>query len=434
MNNRNSEMQEIAHKHIPGGAHTYSRGDDQYPSNAPKVLVRGKGCHVWDVDGNKFLDYGMALRSVTLGYSNDRVNQAAFREIEFGNNLTRPSETEVMAAKELCELIPWCEMVKFAKNGSTVTSAAAKLARAFTGRKLIARCAEQPFFSFDDWFIGDTAVKSGVPEDIQKLTLQFHFNDLPSVQKMFDAHPNEIACLILEPATSVEPAQGFLQGVIDIAHKNGAIVILDEMISGFRWHTQGACKYYGVTPDLVTFGKGMGNGFSVAALAGRRDIMELGGIHHSSERVFLISTTHGAEMCGLGALREILKIYQETNVCGHLWNFGNKFLTGMNNVAKEFQLENNIIFEGTAVSPQFTCKDPSGAISLPLRTLFIQEMVKQGVLMPWLAFSTAHTDAELEITLGAARKALHVCSQALNGKMENFLQGPAIKPVFRKFN
>lgn len=434
MDKRNLELQQLAHKYIPGGAHTYSRGDDQYPSNAPKVLARGKGAYVWDVDGRKFLDYGMALRSVTLGYADERVNRAAFREIEAGNNLTRASETEVMAAKEFCEAVPSCEMVKFAKNGSTVTSAAVKLARAFTGRRLVARCAEHPFFSYDDWFIGDTVVKSGVPEDIQKLTLRFNFNDLASVEAVFAANQGQIACIILEPATAVEPAPGFLNGLIEIAHRHGSLVILDEMITGFRWHAQGACKYYGVTPDLVTFGKGVGNGFSVAVLGGRRDIMELGGLNHAKERVFLISTTHGAEMCGLGALREILHIYKETDVCKHLWTYGKDLLAGVNALAREAGVQDQVVFEGTACSPQFVCKDRDGKVSMPMRTLFVQEMVNNGVLMPWLALSLAHGPAELEFTLAAARKAMAVMARALEDGVERHLKGPAVKPVFRPFN
>lgn len=431
---RNFELQTLAHNYIPGGAHTYSRGDDQFPSNAPRILSHGKGAYVWDVDGNKFLDYGMALRSVTLGYSNERVNEAAIKAISLGNNLTRASEVEVLAAKDLCELIPWCEMVKFAKNGSTVVSAAAKLARAFTGRKLIARCADHPFFSFDDWFIGDTVVSSGVPKETQTLTLRFNFNDLKSVQTLFEQYPSQIACVILEPSTAIEPEPGFLDGLIHIAHKNGALVILDEMISGFRWHIQGACKYYNVTPDLVTYGKAMGNGFSVAALGGRREIMELGGISHSKERVFLISTTHGAEMCGLAAFREILKVYQEDDVCGRLWNYGNRLIQGMTDVTKEFGIEQYLGFEGAGCSPQFVCKDRDRSVSLSFRTLFVQEMLKGGVLMPWLALSTSHGEEELDLTLFAAKKAILTYSRALESGIEHFLEGKVVKPVFRKYN
>ncbi len=431
---RNKELQKLAHKYIPGGAHTYSRGDDQFPENAPKILSRGLGCYAWDADGNRFLDYGMALRSVTLGYAHEAVGRAAMEEIKKGNNLTRASETEIMAAQALCETIPGADMVKFAKNGSNVVTAATKLARAYTGRKMIARCAQHPFFSFDDWFIGSTVVTSGVPEDISKLTLQFNFNDLNSVKALFDRHPNEISCIVMEPATSVEPEPGFLQGLIDIAHKHGTVVIFDEMITGFRWSLKGACDFYNVKPDLLTFGKAMANGFSVAALAGKREIMELGGLNHDQDRVFLLSSTHGAEMSSLGALLEVMKIYATESVTEHLWDYGNKLIRGLNDAAKTAGMGEFFRAEGVACSPQYVVKDASGQVSLPLRTLFLQEMLKHQVLMPWIALSTAHGEMELEKTLNAALEALKVCKKALDNGIEKYLVGPAVKPVFRRKN
>lgn len=430
----NKSLNQEAHRYIPGGAHTYSRGDDQFPENAPRVLHHGKGAYVWDVDQRKFLDFGMALRSITLGYDYERVSNAAIEEIRKGNNLTRATETEVLAAKEFCETIPGCDMVKFAKNGSNAVSAAVKLARAFTGKNFIARCSQHPFFSFDDWFIGDTEVSRGVPEGIKPYTLRFNFNDIASVRQVFEQNGDQIACVILEPATSVEPVPGFLEEVIKIAHAHGSLVILDEMITGFRWSLKGASDYYGVVPDLKTFGKGMANGFSVAAVAGRREIMEIGGIHHEQERVFLVSTTHGAEMCGLGAFRETLKVYRELSVPEHLWTVGHSLKKGMNDAAQSLGIGNNFVVEGPGCSPSYTVRDAAGAISLPLRTLFMQEMIKNGVLMPWIALSLSHTQSEIAMTVEAAHKALTVVKQALESGYEQLLAGKAVKPVFRKYN
>ncbi|QWV95969.1 glutamate-1-semialdehyde 2,1-aminomutase [Geomonas nitrogeniifigens] len=430
----NREYQEKAHKFIPAGAHTYSRADDSYPENAPPVLARGKGAYVWDLDGNRYLDYGMALRAVTVGYDYDRISQAAIAQIHNGNNLTRASKIEVEAAEAITSLIPWVEMVKFAKNGSNVTTAAIKLARAFTGRKFVAKCAQHPFFSFDDWFIGACAMDAGVPNDYKGLTLNFDFNDVSSLEKLFAAHPGEIAAVILEPATTEEPRQNFLQRVKELCVKNGAILILDEMITGFRWHLLGACQHYGVVPDLVTYGKGMANGFSVAALGGRRDIMELGGIHHSSERVFLISTTHGAEMCGLGAFVETLKVYQELDVVGSMWRSGRRLTEGMNALAAELGIAEHFSFDGVPCSPNFTTRDRAGNVSLEFRTLFVQEMLKQGVLMPWVALCQAHQDAEIDFTLEAGRKSLQTYRRALEEGIDTCLEGRPIKPVFRKKN
>ena len=420
---------------IPGGAHTYSRGDDQYPENAPSILERGKGAYVWDPDGNKFLDYGMGLRSVTLGYDYEPVSDAAIAEIRKGNNLTRPSVTEYKAAKLLNELIPCAEMVKFGKNGSTVTSAAIKLARAYTGRKFAAMCAEHPFFSYDDWFIGTTPMQKGIPQEQTSFSLTFHYNDIASLQNLFDKYPNQIAAIILEPATYIPPKDNFLHKVKELCQKNGAVFILDEMITGFRWHLQGASKYYDIQPDLATFGKAMGNGFPLSALTGKKEIMELGGIlNEGAERVFLISTTHGSEMSSLGAFIETVKVYQEKDVCVHLWDYGKKLIDGMNSIAKDAGIENYFSAEGYACSPYYFTKDKAGKASFEFRTLFSQEMIKSGVLMPWIALSYAHGEKELEVTLAAVRKSLDVYKKALESGIENYLKGRIIKPVFRKFN
>jgi glutamate-1-semialdehyde 2,1-aminomutase len=420
---------------IPGGAHTYSRGDDQFPANAPQILAKGKGAYVWDADGKKYLDYGMALRSVTLGYSNDEVDQAAIEQIKNGNNLTRASLIELEAAEKFVDLIPCADMVKFAKNGSSVTSAAVKLARAYTGRKIVARCLQQPFFSYDDWFIVDTVIKRGIPTDLSESTVNFNFNDIQSLNALFEKYPNQIAAVILEPAATEEPKNNFLHDVKAACTKNGTIFILDEMISGFRWHLQGAHTYYNVQPDLVTFGKAMANGFSVAAVAGKKEIMNLGGIKETgTERVFLMSSTHGAEMSSLGAFVGALKIYQRENVISHLWNYGSKLKKGMNEIARELGIQDFIGFDGVDCSPGYFAKNKAGQVSLELRTLFSQEMIKNNVLIPWVALSTAHTDTELSITLEAAKKAMKVYSMALEDGPEKYLVGSAIKPVFRKFN
>jgi len=420
---------------IPGGAHTYSRGDDQYPSNAPQILVKGKGCYVWDSEGNKYLDYGMALRANTIGYSYDPVDQAAFKEIQNGNNLTRASMIELKAAEVITELILSADMVKFAKNGSTATSAAIKIARAYTGKKFVARCSSHPFFSYDDWFIGDTLMSGGIPNEISSLTLSFAYNDLDSLRKIFEKHPNNIACIILQPAISDPPKDDFLQKAMDICHQNGALFVLDEMITGFRWHLNGAESYYNIKPDLSTFGKGMANGFSVAALTGKREIMNLGGIKEiGKERVFLVSTTHGAEMCSLGAFVKTVECYKELNIVDHLWSYGRKMIDGMNNIAKELDLERFFVAKGYPCSPEYYTMDTSKKNSLEFRTLFSQEMIKNGVLIPWVALSFSHKELELEHTLEATRKSLLIYKKAIDEGVEKYLVGEPVKPVFRKYN
>jgi glutamate-1-semialdehyde 2,1-aminomutase len=443
MSSESRRLQEIAHQLIPAGAHTYSRADDQYPINAPAILERGEGAFVWDADGNRFLDFGMALRSVTVGYGYRSIAEAAIKEIYKGNNLTRASVTEIKAAQVFTDLIPGAEMVKFAKNGSTVTSAAVKLARAYTGRKIVARCLQQPFFSYDDWFIGDTAMNAGVPADIRALTKNFNFNDIGSLERLFEEYPGEIAAVILEPMTTEEPkpapelgaGKNFLHQIQNLCRKYGAVFIGDEMITGFRWHLKGACHAYGVVPDLLTFGKGMANGFSVAALAGKREIMELGGIKHSKERVFLISTTHGAEMCGLGAFIETMKVYAELDVVSRLWAAGRELREGIEGIARELGISSSFRWMGADCSPAFLTLDREGKVSFGLRTLFSQEMIRNGVLMPWVALAHAHGKEETAVAVDAARKALTVYARAFeSGRLSDFLVGPEIKPVFRPYN
>lgn len=419
---------------IPGGAHTYSRGEDQFPFNAPQILINGKGCHVWDSEGNKYLDYGMALRAVTVGYANKEIADAAIKEIWNGNNLTRPSLVELEAAEIITEIIESADMVKFGKNGSTVTTAAVKLARAYTGKKYILRCFDQAFFSYDDWFIGDTQIQRGIPNEISNLTLNFKYNDVQSVREKFEKYPGEIACLIMEPVTSSPPQDDFLLRIQEICKKNSALFILDEMITGFRWHLNGAQHLFGLDPDISTFGKGMANGFSVAALTGKREIMELGGIRNiGQERVFLMSTTHGAEMCGLGALIKTIEVYKQLNVIDKIWDYGKKLIEGMNGISRNLGILDYFFIEGYPCSPNYITKDKSGQHSLWLRTIFSEQMINYGILMPWIALSYAHGEIELEQTLNAVEKALKNYRNALEENNPGRVK-KIIKPVFRKFN
>ena len=446
------------HRAIPGGAHTYSRGDDQFPALAPPLFVRGKGAYAWDSRDNRYLDYGMALRAVTLGYGDPRVNAAAAKEMDRGVNLTRASLTELEAAETLIDLIPSVEMVKFGKNGSNVTTAAVKIARAYTGKRYVCIPRQQPFFSFDDWFIGTTALKRGIPSDQASTTLVFDYNDIESLRTLFHAHPGEIAAVMLEPATTLIPCpsvcarkddwpgatgcaacdcnpQNFLQQVQSLCRAEGALFVLDEMITGFRWHLQGAQTFFGVQPDITTFGKGMANGFSVAAVGGRREVMEVGAIDRPGmERTFLLSTTHGAEMTGLGAFMATVGIYKEEDVTGHLWRYGKQLCSGMRDVADRHGLAGHFQLDGPAISLNYLTRDAAGNVSLPYRTLFAQELLKRGVMMPWIAISQSHGAGELQLTLDALDGALAVYAQALDGGIENFLQGPAIRPVFRTHN
>jgi glutamate-1-semialdehyde 2,1-aminomutase len=428
------KLQLSSHRLIPGGCHTYAKGDDQFPASAPAFIERGRGCHVWDVDGNEFIEYGIGLRAVTLGHAYPPVLDAVRRQLELGTNFTRPSPIEVECAEAVLGLIEGAEQIKFTKDGSTANTAAVKLARAYTGRDLVAFCGDHPFFSYDDWFIGKTPMNAGIPRSVSDLSLTFRYNDLESVRRLFDEHPGQIACLILEPARDVDPSDGFLHKILDLCHRNGAVFILDEHITGFRWHPGGAQKYYDIVPDLSTFGKAMANGFALSALAGKRDLMDLGGIHHDKERVFLLSTTHGAETHALAAAIATIQVYEDEPVIEHLYRQGARLARGFRQASAGHGLSEYVNAFGKECNLAYFTRDPDGKPSQAFRTLFIQELIKRGVLAPSLVVSYSHSDEDIDRTIDAIDGALGIYKQAVENGADHYLVGPPSNVVFRKYN
>jgi glutamate-1-semialdehyde 2,1-aminomutase len=419
---------------IPGGCHTYAKGDDQYPQGMPVYIARGKGSHVWDIDGNEYIEYGMGLRTVTLGHAFEPVVEAAHRQMLLGNNYVRPARIELDCAEEFLSIIDGADMVKFCKDGSDATTGAVKLARAYTGRDMVAICGDQPFFSVDDWFIGSTPMSAGIPESTRELTVKFHFNDIASVKELFGRNPGKISCVILEAEKYDPPKDNFLHELKRIAHENGALFILDEMITGFRWHLGGAQKKYDIVPDLSAFGKALGNGFAISALAGKRDIMELGGLDHAKERVFLMSTTHGAENHALAAALATMKYYKENPVIETLYEQGRKLAEGVNRASGELGLRDHVSIIGPDCCSVYTTRDQDKKPSQPFRTLFLQETMKRGLLMPSSIVSYSHSDKDIEQTVERISEALVVYKKALNEGIKKYLVGDPVKPVFRKYN
>lgn len=427
-------LRKRAHELIPGGAHTYAKGDDQYPILAPGFLARGKGSHVWDVDGNEFIEFGMGNRAVGLGHAYPEVVDAAREAMSRGENFTRPSPVEVQCAEQFLRLID-AEMVKFCKDGSDATSGAVRLARAYTGRDLIACCADHPFFSTDDWFIGTTPMNAGIPEAIRRLTVTFRYNDLESARALFAQYPGQIAALILEPAKADDPRDGYLEDLKRLCHAEGALLILDEMITGFRWHKNGAQKCYGVVPDLTTFGKALANGFSVSALAGKREIMQLGGIEQKERpRVFLLSTTHGAETHALAAAIANMEIYDREPVIEHLYRQGDRLRRGAEQAIAKHGLSGFVKIVGRSCCLAFATLDKEGQSSQTMRSLFLQETIRRGILAPSLVVSYSHSDDDIDRSVEAIDGALGVYRQALDDVPERFLVGRPSQVVFRALN
>ena len=428
------ELRRRAHDLIPGGCHTYAKGDDQYPLLSPGFIARGKGCRVWDVDGNEFIELAMGLRSVVLGHAFPEVTRAVREALELGSNFNRPAPIEIDCAEALLQLVEGADMVKFAKNGSDVTTAAVKLARAATERDMVAVCSDHPFFSTDDWFIGTTAMSAGIPKGIQDLTVSFRYNDLDSIRFIFRKFQGRIAALVMEPATTEEPAPGFLPGVRRICDEEGALLIFDEMITGFRWAMGGAQALYGVEPDLSTFGKALANGFSVSALLGKREVMELGGLRHKGERVFLLSTTHGGETHALAAALATIRVYEREGVVDVLHRQGQRLRSAVEQVITLRGLEAFFQILGRASNLVFATRDRDGERSQVFRALFMQELLKRGVIAPSFVVSFSHDDSAIDEIVEAVDGALAVYSRALEEGAERFLIGDPVRPVFRRSN
>jgi glutamate-1-semialdehyde 2,1-aminomutase len=415
---------------VPGGCHTYAKGADQYPELSPGLIARGSGCHVWDVDGNEFIEYGMGLRSVTLGHAYAPVVEAVRDSLALGTNFTRPSQVELECAEAFLGIIEGADMVKFTKDGSTATTAALKLARAHTGREVVGLCAEHPFFSYDDWFICTTTSDAGIPASARDQVASFHYNDLESVRELFARHPGEVAALILEPARTEEPAAGFLEGVQALCRQHGALLILDEMITGFRWHLGGAQKLYGITPDLSTFGKAVANGFALSALCGRREIMRLGSRERDQDQVFLLSTTHGAETPALAAAIRTMQVYRTEPVVEHLHRQGERLRAGIEGVTRARGLHRHFTVLGRACNLLYSTLDAEGQPSQAFRALFLQETIRRGVLMPSLVVAYSHADEDVERTIEAVDGALEVYGRALEDGVARHLVGAPTRHVF----
>lgn len=428
---RSNTLQDELHRLIPGGAHTYARGSDQYPEHMAPVLSRGRGARVWDVDDNEYVEYGMGLRSVTLGHAFAPVDDAVRKAISDGVNFSRPTALELDAARDFLELVPGADMVKFAKNGSDVTTAAVRLARAVTGRTGVA-VSDQPFFSVDDWFIGSTDMAAGIPAAATSPVRRFRYNDLLSLEEILVA--GDTACVIMEAATGqAEPARGFLEGVRELCTRHGVLLVFDEMITGFRWSAHGAQQVYGVTPDLSTWGKGMGNGYAIAALAGRREFMELGGLNTDLERVFLLSTTQGPERVGLAAFRAVAATYRSSDPVGAMESAGRALADGVNSAARAVGLTDHIQVLGRASCLVFVTRDADGVPSQAFRTLFLQELITRGVLGQSFVTSAAHTAADIEHTVAAATAALGPYGDALTARsVEGLLRGRPVAPAIRR--
>ncbi|MGH9460642.1 MAG: aminotransferase class III-fold pyridoxal phosphate-dependent enzyme, partial [Vicinamibacteria bacterium] len=331
------ELLARARRVIPSGTQTFSKGPTQFVQGvAPTYLARGQGSHVWDVDGNEYVDWSMGLGPVILGHNYEAVSRAVKRQVDDGVAFSLPHPLELDVAELLVQTIPCAEMVRYGKNGSDVTSGAIRLARAFTGRDIVACCG---YHGWQDWYIGTTTRRKGVPKVVQELTIPFAYNAPAGLKRIFDLHRGQVAAVIMEPIGIVEPRDGFLEEVREMTRAEGAILIYDEVITGFRIALGGAQQFFGVKPDLACFGKALANGYPLAAIVGRRDIMEV------FDQVFF-SFTFGGETLSLAAAAATIQEMRDKNVIAHLWEQGSRLKDGYTVLAREFGIQEITSCEG----------------------------------------------------------------------------------------
>jgi glutamate-1-semialdehyde 2,1-aminomutase len=417
-------MLERALKAIPLGSQTFSKSKTVYPEGvSPHFIKRGDGSHVWDVDGNEYVDFVNGLASITLGYNDPEVTEAVKTQLEEGTIFSLPHEIEIKVAEKIIEMVPCAEMVRFGKNGSDATTGAIRLARANTKRDHVAVCG---YHGWQDWYIGSTSRNLGVPSSVRDLTHSFTYNDLDSLGQLFEKCPDQIAAVIIEPMNSTEPNNGFFEGIKELTLRNGAILIFDETITGFRYANGGAQEYFGVIPDLAIFGKGMANGYPVSAVTGRAEIMKL------MEEVFF-SFTFGGETLSLAAALATMTKLQQEQVVKTLWKQGRKVKKGVSTLIREHNLENVLSITGKDCWSFLIFKDTDVYSQWELKTLFLQEVFARGVLtLGTHNMSYAHSDEDITRLLNVYNEVFEFLKEIIEKNvMDKWLKTEPLMPLFK---
>jgi glutamate-1-semialdehyde 2,1-aminomutase len=413
-----------AEKVIPLGSQTFSKSRTQYPLGvSPFFIERASGCRAWDIDGNEYVDFVSSLASVTLGYNDPDVTAAVRDQLESGVIFSLPGTLETEVAERICAMVPCAESVRFGKNGSDATSGAVRVARAYTGCDRIAVCG---YHGWQDWFIGSTARNKGVPEAVQRLTHAFAYNDIHSLEALFDKYPGEFAAVILEPMNVAFPVDGFLSRVKEVAARHGALLIFDETITGFRFANGGAQEYFGVTPDLATFGKGLANGFPVSAVAGRRDVMA------TMEEIFF-SFTFGGELLSLAAAKATLDKLASADVVGTIALLGERLKRGLEALIARHDLLDLFNVSGHPAWLFLNVKDAGRSPMYDVKTFLAQELHQQGFLcLGTFNLSYAHTDVEVDRLLEAYDYAFRVLAGITSeGELRSLLRCDPLVPLFK---
>lgn len=418
------QLLERALRVIPLGTQTFSKSPTQYPRGvSPHFIERGQGCRVWDVDGNEYIDFVNALCCVTLGYADPDVDAAVKQQIDNGVTFTLAHPLEVEVAERIVKMVPCAEQVRFGKNGSDATSAAIRIARAYTGRDRVAVCG---YHGWHDWYIGATARDLGVPQAVRDLTHTFAYNDIGALEAILDRHPGEFAAVIMEPMNTTEPAPGYLESVRDLTRRHGALLVFDETITGFRYANGGAQEHFGVTPDLATFGKGLANGYPLSAVTGPAEIMR------TMEDIF-VSGTFGGETLSLAAARAVLDKLQREPVTEHLRRIGERLQSELQALIDKEPLRDVFAVSGHPAWSFLQIADAHGHTAFEIRTLFLQEMFARGILtIGSHNLSYAHDESDIDHLLAVYGEVLpEIAAHARNGTLHDVLHCEPLQPLFR---
>jgi glutamate-1-semialdehyde 2,1-aminomutase len=416
--NRSKKLLARAERVIPRAAQTLSKAPDQFVRGvSPYAIEKGKGCKVWDADGNEYIDLSSALGASILGYQHPAVEKAVREQRKKGTIFGLPGAIEIDLAERLTRMHPFIEMVRFGMNGSDATTGAVRIARAYTGREHIAKCG---YHGWADWTIATHPLRSGgIPQAVKNLTHEFKYNDISSLKKLFDEYPDNIAAVTLEPTHGTLPKEGFLKEVVELAHKHGAVVVFDELVTGFRLAYGGAVEYFDVEPDLVCYGKAISNGEPLSVIAGRREIMSV-----LDTKDIFFSFTYAGYLPSIAAALATLDFMKKKKIHKELFKRGDRFAKEFDRLAEKCGAP----IRASGIGPMRMLKIGEGE-DLPLKTLFLQETAKQGLFTnASVILNYAHTDAVLSDVLRRFEQVLKVVGEAVQtNTVSARLEGPLVR-------
>ncbi len=421
---KSEELLERAEKSIPLGTQTFSKSKTQFPYGiSPYFIDRGEGSHVWDVDGNEYIDCINGLAAITLGYNDPDVNKAVKEQLEKGTIFSLAHPIEMQVAEKIIEMVPCAEKVRFGKNGSDATSGAIRLARAYTGKEHVLVCG---YHGWQDWYIGSTPRHIGVPECTRQLTHAFEYNNLDSLKEKLEELKGQVAAVILEPMNVKFPDKGFLEGVKDLTHQHDALLIFDEVVTGFRNANGGAQEYFGVVPDLASLGKGLANGYPLSAVVGRAEIMNM------MEEVYF-SFTYGGETLSLAAALASLTKLQTHNVIEEVSKKGQRLKDQVNNLIQTNNLGDVLSVSGHPAWSFLIIKDHEEYDNFTIRTFFMQEMMDNGVLtLGSHLLSYAHSEEDIDVIIQSYQSFLEKLASGIQNKsLDTMLRCEPLRPLFK---